>query len=336
MKSYSIVFLVCLSFLFTSVASAQSAELTRYVPQSSKVLIGMNFDELRPSPIYGELFTFARQQPVVQTLFEFMEAELGIKPEKDIDAVLLAFPEAVTNPAQAQSSRTLTVAVKGPFNPEKVIVAAKKRYAKLEITGEGANTRFNTGEFAFALPAPGYLILTTGKEDFQKQTWSALESDKAAASSDKEINASLKDINAKRGLWMVGITRDLPQPGPKMNRAGLTIDVSSGLKLDMVAEMASAEDATRANKDFSDLKAQASNPMVMMLGAAPLVTNMKSKATKTKVSVTTAMTKSEFNGMLKQLKQVVSQGSQPVKAQPATKAQPAPVDTDKGVDADFN
>jgi hypothetical protein len=336
MKSFSI-FLVCASLFMASVASAQSAELTRYVPQSSKVLIGLNFDQLRPSPIYAELFVFARQQPVVQTLFDFMETELGIKPEKDIDAVLLAFPEAVTNPAQAQSSRTLTVAVKGPFDPEKVIVAAKKRYATLQITGEGANAQFNTGEFSFALPAPGLLLLTTGKEDFQKQTWSALESDKAAASSDKEIGASLKDINPKRGLWMVGITRDLPQPGPKMNRAGLTLDVASGLKMDMVAEMATPEDATRAQKDFDDLKAQASNPMVMMLGAAPLVTNMKSKAAKTKVTLTTAMTKTEFNGMLKQLKQVVSQGSQPMKVQPATKAQPAPVNPDKkGVDADFN
>jgi len=336
MKPLSSLLLILLLFA-AAPALAQSSDLARYAPKSSKVLIGLNFDKLRPSPIYTEVFLFARQQPKLLSLLNFLEQELQINPEKDIEAMVVSFPDAVANPAQAQANSTLSLAIRAPFDAKKVIEAATKRYPNMKISGEGPAARYETGDFHFTLPAANTLVLATGDDSFIRGTWAAVESPKESATESDDVKASMKDINLTRSLWMVGITRELQQPGPKMNRAGLTLDLVSGLKMDMVAAMASAEDAKTAAKDFDDLKAQASNPMVAMIGAAPLAKNLKATATKTTVKASTSMTKGEFATMVRQMKQISAQGSQPIAA-PTKEKGPVtvPIEPSKGVQADFN
>lgn len=318
-----------------SPAFAQSADLVKYSPKTSKVLIGLNFEKLRPSPIYAEVFAFARQQPKLLSLLVFLEQELEINPEKDIEALVVSFPDAVANPAQAQANSTLSLAIQAPFDAAKLIEAAKKRFPDMKITGEGEQAIFVAGDFHFTLPAANRLVLATGDDSFVQETWAAVASPKESAVESADVKASMKEINLSRSLWMVGITRELQQPGPKMNRAGLTLDLVSGLKMDMIASMASAEDAKTAAKDFDTLKAQGANPMVSMLGAAPLANNLKASASKTTVKASTSMSKAEFATMVKQMKQIAAQGSQPVAPSQGT-PETVPVEPKKGVKADFN
>ncbi len=322
--------LLLVFLLIPQFAAAQSADLTQYVPGTSKVLIGANFSELRTSPVYSEVFAFARAQPRLAEIMNFMQAELNVSPEKDIQGLVLAFPEAMTTP---QVNSTLSLAMRAPLDSEKVIESARKRFPDMKVTGEKEAAVYDVGAFKFALPAKDVFVLGVGSEPFVEATFATIKGPKLSASKNSDVVASMNSIDTKKGLWMVGITREVPQQGPKMNRAGLTIDLKSGLIFKMVADMANKKDAEQAVKDFEGLKVQASNPMVAMTGAAPLVSNLKASSKKTSVTVNSSMNSKEFALMVTQMKNIIAQGSQPMAPAPSP-SKPAP--SNDGVEADFN
>lgn len=331
--------LVGLTFLATP-AWAQTAELTRYTPVSSQVLIGFNIGPLKDAPIYQQLLGFVRSEPKVAAVMMFLQEDGGLDIEKDINGVLLAFPK-VADATKKKGADSLSVVVNGKFDKTRLLEAARKRYPAMKTTGEGENAKYEMETFTFSFASPTNLVLTMGKDEFIQATWTAVASKKASAAANKEVTRVMKQINTSRGLWLVGITKEMNQTsGAQMNSAGLTVDLTNGLQMEMIGNMATVKDAKQAEKEFSDLRKQGENPMVAMVGAKSLVDNLKASRKKKVVTMTTRMSQPEFDNMTKQMGAILAQGSTPMPRPTGAatvtpgKAEPAP--SSKGVDADFN
>ena len=320
---------------FTSPAHASgSDELVQYLPADAKFVVGFNMDALRPAPIYKQMMAFLKQQPSVAQTLAFLESDAGFDVEKDIESVAVAFPEPVTSTQQQQ---TLSVVVHGTFEQEKLIEASKKRFDNLQsqVDKKTKRTHYIKDDFSFGFVGKNELVMTLGDSKFRDATWKAVKNKKSSAASKSDVKRVLGQINTERGVWIVGLTKDLPQRGPKMNSAGITIDVVRGLDMDMIANMASKEAAKTAATEMEGLKSQKDSPMVAMLGAAPLLENLKVTPSKSRINLSTSMTQAEFDTFITQLATTAAQGAQQT-APPALKGGAAPTDKKKGVDADFN
>ena len=105
----------------------------------------------------------------------------------------------------------------------------------------------------------------------------------------KALQDLLKEVDPTKSFWLVADTGSLNPPAPakgkdakegeatpRMESISMTVDLSSGLGLDALAHLASEADARVAYQGLqTDLQAAADNFLVKMLGAAPLLGNMK-------------------------------------------------------------
>jgi hypothetical protein len=120
----------------------------------------------------------------------------------------------------------------------------------------------------------------------------------------------------------------------------MEMDFASGLDMEMLAQMDSADDANKSVEQMKSMKSQgASNPMVAMLGAKPLLDNLKITSSGSKVRFNTEMSPKEFDSMVAAITQMAQ--SQGMGGAPA--AQPSPgksgssgTNSSDGADADFN
>lgn len=332
----SILFMTtALSFTFFTLASAHASEgMVKYLPETTKFVVGFNMDALKPAPIYKQMMGVLKQQPNIANALDFLESAGGFDVEKDIEAVVVGFPEPVTTQSKSQ---TLSVVIRGNFDQEKLLAASTKRFENLQTLSPKKGTKhFVQGDFSFGFVDDDELVMTLGQADYREATWKAVDNSKKAISTNSDVKRVLAQINTKRGIWIVGLTRTLPQKGPKMNSAGITLDVVKGLKLDMVSNMASKEAAKQAATEMEGLKNQKSSPMVTMLGAAPLLENLKVNPSKDRVNVSTSMTQAQFDAFIKQMAATMAQGMQQTQPTPGATQPAQPTDKKKGVEADFN
>ncbi|MEZ4462916.1 MAG: hypothetical protein R3E66_24945 [bacterium] len=337
MRKLTSLFVLLLTVLFATSAFAAAGDLLVYAPKSSKLVMGANLGALKPSPLYRDMMTFVRSRPAFNEFLTFLEQDGGLNVDRDIDSLMVAMPEVSMTPNQASGQDTLSLAVRGKFDRTKLIAALTKRSPDHKVEGEGPTARHLVGEFTLAFITDTDLVMTVGDPGFQAKTWTATQNKKESALSNKAISAMSPKVNLTRGMWLIGLTDGLPQNGAKMNVAGLTVDLVSGLKVDIVGTMNSKEDVKKSLEDFENLKKEASNPMVAMMGATPLVTNLKSSSKGLDIMVTTNMTATELQNMVTMLKSSLAAGSQPMAPNVPGDKQPTstPAPT-KGADADFN
>lgn len=336
MKKFTLLLLVSV-FLYAAPALAGSGDLIKYAPKSTKLVMGANLDALKPSPLYRDMLTMIKGRPAFADFLAFLETEAGINIDRDVDGVTVAMPEVSMTPAQANAQDTMTLVVRGKFDRKRILEAINKKFPGHAVTGEGPTARHTLGTVTLAFANDKDLVMSVGDLEFQTKTWTALANSKESASSNKDITTMASKLNLNRGMWLIGVTGQLPQNGPKMNIAGMTVDLVSGLKVDLIGTMNSKEDVKKSLEDFELLKKEATNPMVTMMGAAPLIQNLKTGSKGQDVTMTTSMNPAQFQNMMGMLTATLSAGSKPlaapVQAQPEAKTPQVPA---KGADADFN
>ena len=334
-KTTLLLFLVIM--LHSVTALAGPGELMKYAPKSSKLVMGANIAALKPSPLYAEMMALLRGRPAFGAFLSFLETEASLNVDRDVESVVVAMPDVSITPAQANAQDTMTIIVRGKFDQKKLTDAMNTKYPGHSVTKEGTQTRHTIEAFTIAFVSDQDLVMTTGDVDFQTKSWVAVANAKESAVSNKDIAKMAAKVNLTRGMWLVGVTSQLVQNGPKMNVAGLTVDLVSGLKVDIIGTMHSKEDVKTSLQDFENIRKEATNPMVTMMGASPLITNMKTGSSGLDITVTTKMTAPEMQRMVGLLKASIASGTQAIAPSVQGKGQEAaPVAPAKGADADFN
>ncbi len=330
--------------LIPAAAAAQSTEkLTRYLPSSSQLVVGLNLSKLSKSKYYKEALTWARANSGTdQDFLKLLEEDANLDFTKDLDSVVLSIPDTQVNKGKPQ--RNFTVAVSGSFDNDKLLAAIKEENADLKKSKKGKATVYSSGEFEFTFPKDGVLWVTAGPDNYRKNAFKALAGTKHSVQGNKVYKKLIGDVKTSQGFWMMGDTSKMNtgQAGgtPQPKSIAVSADITKGLVLDLLAELPTKDDAKSAVKQMDALKQQGGQAaMLSIMGAGPLVANLTTKQDGTKLVASTTTTASEFDNMVQSLKQLAQSQMQGGGTMP-TPSQPVPNKDTKsksdGANADFN
>jgi hypothetical protein len=337
--------------LFPAAAFAQSSEkLTRYLPTSSQMVVGLNISKLSKSKYYKEALVWMRANASEEQVMKVLEdAKLDLS--KDLDAIALSVPD--TQPNKSQPERIFTAVVSGSFENKKLLAALKKG-SDIKEGKKGKATIYSSADFEFGFPADGVLWVTAGPDTYKSQAFEAMLDKKKSIGADKLFKRLIADVNTSHGFWMVGDTSKISAQqaagSPQPKSIGLSMDVTKGLDVNLFADLPSEDDAKSAVSQVEALKTQGGQTaMLSMFGAGPLVANLKTKQDGTKLRASTTMTTDEFDILIQRVTQLAKsqmQGGGTMPSQPVPgkgKTGQGKTGKDKtggssssGADADFN
>lgn len=305
--------------------AADSADLTEKITGESQLVIGLNVDQLRSSKHFKEALQWARNNAGEGDLLRVLEDGAGVDVSSDIGAIALGVPQS--EGTNARERQEFSAVIDGDFDEAKLVEALRESDSEVETTEKGGEKVYRVDAVEFSLDDDGKLWAAAGPEAYVGHAWSAFTKGERSVDDNEVLSGLLSDVETSKTLWMVGDTSDMQQAqdgAPQPENIGLSLDLSEGLVLEMLANMSSSEDAQASVEQFEQLKKQhGANPAVSMLGAGPLVSNLTTRAEESKIRADTRMTSSEFDRMISSLKQMAasqSTGTQPM--QPGTNGQP--------------
>lgn len=300
-----------------------SKGLADKVTGKSQVVVGLNIDQLRSSKHFEDTLEWARANAGEDDLFRLLEDEGDVDLSKDIDAVALSMPqpEGNTPPEESQFSAVID----GDIDQEKLVAAIEKGEAKVDTTERGKKKVYKIEDVELSFGDDGTVWAATGPEEYVNHAWAAFDSGKQSVNDNDALHELLSTIETSKSLWLIGETSKMQREsasGPQPEDVGMSVDLSDGLMLDLLADMGSSDDAKKMVEQIDMLKEQhGANPTVAALGAGPLLANLNSKTEETKLRADTRMTSDEFDNLVASVKQLVrsQQGQQ---GQPQTAPQP--------------
>jgi hypothetical protein len=329
-------------FMGASTATAQDAGgLASYLNVQNDIVMGMNVSGLRSNKYYDKMVEWARSQSGGGELLKAFEQESGLDIEKDIDALAIAF-RSNASMQQQQQEREFAMAISGTFDKKKLLAAIKKQDSDVKTEKIGGLEFYKSDDVWLAVPKNGLALMTAGDDAYVKKNIATFGNKKDAMTSKKLVKKMLSEVDTSEDIWIAGDMTGVPSNsgGPSPNALGMEMDFASGLDMEMLAQMDSADDANKSVEQMKSMKSQgASNPMVAMLGAKPLLDNLKITSSGSKVRFNTEMSPKEFDSMVAAITQMAQ--SQGMGGAPA--AQPSPgksgssgTNSSDGADADFN
>lgn len=298
--------------LAPSVVFAQSPEkLTRYLPSQTEMVVGIDVAKLSKSKYYKQALTWARKSAsdADKKVFETLEKEANLDLSKDLHSIAIAIPN--TQVGSGTNQRHFTAAISGKFDKKKLLATIKKNNPNFKKTKQGKTTVYTTGDSYFTFPKKSVLWVTAGPDKYRKQAFKALANSKHSVKANKLFKGLMGAVNTSRSFWLLGDTSKMKTQaagaGPQPNSLAVTMDINNGLNLDLLADMPTKEDAKSAVAQMKSLKQQsAQNPMVSVVGAGPLVSNLATKQDGTKLLASTTMTAAEFDTLIQRVKQLAA------------------------------
>ena len=325
-----------------STASAQSAtDLTKYLSNQNNITVGLNMQGLKKSKYFDDVIEWAKSQAGnAQALADF-EKQSGIDLEEDVDTIVVAFRTSNVG-SRSRPQQEFAMAVAGDFKNDKLVEAAKNQ-SDIETKKHGELTYYTDGNLTMALPKDGLVLMTTGKDAYQTTNLATFASQNKSVQESSVMKKMMSAVDTSEDVWMVGDTSSMPSqgPGPQPKSIGMDMNFSSGLILDIVAEMSSAEEAKSSVKQIQTLKKQGGQAqMAAMVGAKPLIDNLTTSRKGSRVIANTKMNQKEFDGMVQSVKQLMKQrgGGTGLTAPPSSGSGSGSSSSSSqgGADADFN
>ena len=331
-------------------ATALAAPPMEGLPKKSEVLMGLNIKASRGTLAFKELVKLARNNQDVAEVIENIKKDAGLDLEKDLDYVVMAFPSAKATNRPSAANVPFTAVARGTFDRAKIekVLADAQQKDKVETEKLGKFSVYVIDHTTFGFLDDDTMLFSVGPTGYRQTVWKNAHKKSRSISQNKTLQNLLGEVDPAKSFWLVADTTSLnppkavapskkktkgkskagdPQPeeppaDPRMDSISLTVDLSAGLTLDALAHLASEDDARVAQEGLQkDLKAASDNFLVKMMGAGPLLANMKLDQAKSDLKISTSMNKGEFSTMLKALVQAASDPRMP---QPGAAPKAAP------------
>lgn len=352
--SYLLALFFAAGIFWPQAAQAQSArELTRYISAQDKSVVGVNIESLRKSKYFDQVINWAKQTPEGQELFDTMKAA-EIDLTRDIDTFVAGIADFGGEAQPGKSDMTFVLA--GKLKQATLLKLAKAKGVDFKESKSGKLTLYSKDNLTLVFPKDGLIWGVSGAEGYRKKAVETLKSSKNTVESSSYFKDMIADTKDKRSLWaivdMAAAQAPLAEVDPKTaaKTASLSLDLASGMAIDVLLEMATKEGAKAA---ADELKAQAlasaKNPMVAMVGAGPFLKNLKVDHKGTRVSTASSMTSAEFDKLVTVATQMMAAkfnnaAPTPQSATPGAGKKDAPAQKPKkpkkpkksGANADFN
>ncbi|RMH44456.1 MAG: hypothetical protein D6689_02250 [Deltaproteobacteria bacterium] len=246
-------------------AAAASRSAFDLFPSTTRMIFGMNFASLTKSKIWADLEKFATQQ-AGDDIAKF-KATCGMDPFTIVQSVVVG--------ADPKDDKSAVVVVKGDLDRAKILDCAKKVAAQdgetVDIEEDGKIVGIKAdGKTHYLAWLDDHTIVTGPRAENNKQALKDLIAAKDSITANKEFMALVNNTDPKATFWGAGyIPADAAGGGPRPKAVYGSVDMASGLKVDVVAQFETADDAK--------MTADQANQMMGMAKADPTMGKFVSK-----------------------------------------------------------
>jgi len=254
-------------------AQEKADGLLKYAPSDTGIAFGFNAASARKTVFYKEALKILKMAPEFQEGLSEIDEKTGFDMEKDVSSLVFAMP---TPKDAGTQNETFTLAISGKFNTKKITAELEKEGSKPRKVGKLDVYKSDDGKVEISFISEKLLIITSGSEKYRNKTFGLAGGKGKSAKSSKSFTKLIKRVDTKKHLWMVADTSKTTQPetGPQLLDSAVTIDFAKGMSLVGDMTMGSEDDIKKALAEFENQKGQM-GPMVAMIGAPSLMTNMK-------------------------------------------------------------
>jgi hypothetical protein len=320
--------------------------LTGVLPEGNKVVIAVDMNAMRSTFVYKDGYEWFKSQAAVGPMLELLEQTASFDVNKDLHAVVFSSPELPTSLDKADAL-PFTVAVAGKFNQADLIAAARERLSGVAERKEGNVSVFRSENVEFGFLNDTTFVMGTGPDDFLKRIWTGT----AARGQRNRSFTSLKtEVGANQHVWILLDTRGAnAATGPRTEWTAMGFKFTPGLEVTVLSKMENADGAKTVAEQTEVLKTTAgSDPMVAMLGLAPLVQNLTVTHKEKDVRMASTMTEGQTRALVTRVQGILrrsgdlQRGITPGATRPAAPQPPQdkPADSTapsrQGAPADFN
>lgn len=290
-------------------------------PAATQVLVSFDFAKLRASPAARKLAALAEQSQSDEHEIETFAHRTGFDPLRDIDSLVLAFPE------DARRTGALGLVLRADHLDEMRLVA----YVRDELHKSGDDlvgtprgrrtlwaTRRDPDIAGFFLDAHTFVLGAGG--------WAPRMADLADASTARASESAATNLDLVRmaeqaagthAIWGAAVVpedtrRQLRQEPRFANAAAvltlaLGIDIGRGLEAVLLADVASPNDAQGlARKVQETLRDSKRNAQVLMLGLGPYLDGVTARASNHTFELRASLTEPQLDDLINRLGALVA------------------------------
>lgn len=265
-KTCSALLALAIAAALTS-AGAGAAEVDKYLPDDTSVVITANVRQILASPLVKK----NALELIKQTLKDNADAQkaltaLGIDPLKDIDRLVVAMPEVSENVNKG------LVIVYGTFDPAKVKATAAELAKKgdgFKIHKAGAYEIYEVKipdqqQTAFAAVIDKGVVVAGPSKDYVADALAKAAGTKKTVLKKKEVGALIEKVDGKQGLWIAADSSALSQGLPggadeaikdfvkKIDAIAGGLTITTDVKAEFVLSAKDAAGATELHRTIGD------------------------------------------------------------------------------------
>ena len=335
----------------TAFAGDSSAKApTAYLPADSRFAAEVDVTKLRQTKYFKQgLELFEQQTKDNAKLSKFFNADDGFDLSSDLHRLAVGLPVSRVTPSQKVEKGVFVLA--GKFEADKVASMVEKEYGELKTRKlDGGTQLYRADETEFGFPSSDRLVIAMGPKAYRDSVWKTATAGAASFDDVAKKEGLLDGLDTDRSIWMVNrVSGSARAASSNVETAAISIELGEGIDLQVVSRLSSEASAKEMVQRMEAMKKTgADNPMVSMIGAAPLVTNLAITHDKSAVTATTSMTESELDYLVTNLRQLAaSQSRLSIPSSESTSSSDKSEESSKkpsddkssekdGVEADFN
>jgi hypothetical protein len=285
-----------------------------WFPAETQIVVAVDFARLRATPLWTRLAALATSNPDDQAQIDEVVRRTGFDPLRQIDSVVVAFPE------EARNGGAMGMVLHGKgFEEARLIAYARDQVAK-------------QGDDLFSFRRSGQTLWATRKQPtvagffvddrtfvFGAGGWAEKIAELVHADppSGAETNLPLVHLVQRAGvtnpIWAAAIvpaaTRALLASDPVLtsgaavNRLALGIDVAGGLRAKLIADLASQVQAQAMTAEVGNaIRAAKKSPQVLLMGVGPYLDGVSARTVDVSSEIVVALSQAQVADGIERLR----------------------------------
>jgi hypothetical protein len=276
-----------------------------WFPAETQIVVSVDFARLRATPVWARLAPLATSNADDKAQIDEMARRTGFDPMRQIDSLVVAFPE------EARNGGAMGLVLRGRgFEEARLVAYARDQVAK---QGDDLFSFRRAGRTMWAtrkMPTVAGFFLDDRTFVLGAGGWAEkmAELSRAVSPSGAETNLPLVHLAERAGLnspvWAAAIvpaaTRALLASDPALhsgagiNRLALGIDLGSGLRAKLVADLASrAQAQAMADQVAGALRSAKQSPQVLLMGIGPYLDGISARALDVSTEIVVTLTQAQ-------------------------------------------
>lgn len=275
--------------------AGNGSNLLQYVPGNAQVVVGINVDALRGTPVWSQAMALAEGDEDLQSTLNTLQSTGGFNPLETVHTVVFA-----SNEVSDDSGDHAVVLFEVDYPAESfATVLTEDNYVASTV---GAITYYRKSESTVALL--GENIIAVGEFALVEPAINVAAGQGSAGASGT-VATQLGAVDKSGTIW---IAAQLPAGAQGAQAARASINLSSGLAARIDVVMDNAETATEAANQFNaQIGAMAGSPEVAAFGLTSVLTGLQAAASGSEVSLSVTVDSATFSTLVGTLGEVAQE-----------------------------